>query len=549
MQSRERSLLWLVPIAALGLGLPRVARATPTLPVPQLVKNVDPRTTNDSGPNVLFAANDALYFGVMPSYPASLWRTDGTPAGTQKVNDLSNGQARPFAHAAGRTFFVTDQINFGPLWTTDGTVSGTVPIAGVQARGTPGVVKGGKLYFYGRRANYAAETVWVSDGTTAGTVPLTSADVTPAGIYDLGGSVIFLGGSWTLGSGVFKTNGTAAGTTLVTSVSGVTKGAVLNGAAIFGAGATGARELWRTDGTAAGTKKLADLHMVRPIGVMLGTFYFVGQTPAHGAELWRTDGTPAGTEMVIDLYPGVESAHRGWTDSMFAVSKNAIYFSAFDGSGSGSKIFRSDGTAAGTTLLIDVTPSNQSGEGWIYPLTIVGDWLFFPAEDTVNGSNERHVWMSDGTTSGTYRLPGNFERWPLVDGPTDDPLVAAWSGSFYFVADDGTNGAELWRVEAPAGPSGPGPDAGTANNDGGSAGADAGARPPKKPDASARDGADGADTPTEDDGVVAGATNGSPGSPGASAASSGCALAASDAPSSIGLALAALLLLARRRCR
>ncbi|HET9211989.1 MAG TPA: hypothetical protein VFR03_16410, partial [Thermoanaerobaculia bacterium] len=58
-----------------------------------------------------------------------------------------------------------------------------------------------------------------------------------------------------------------------------------------------------------------------------GIFYHGESDPAHGAELWRSDGTPAGTERVTDVCPGrcnssptVLAAFDGW-----------IYFLADDG--------------------------------------------------------------------------------------------------------------------------------------------------------------------------------------------------------------------------
>jgi ELWxxDGT repeat protein len=66
-------------------------------------------------------------------------------------------------------------------------------------------------------------------------------------------------------------------------------------------------ELWKSNGTAAGTvlvKKMAGTFNLTSIG---GTLYFVADDGAHGSELWKSDGTPAGTVLVKDINPSGSS--------------------------------------------------------------------------------------------------------------------------------------------------------------------------------------------------------------------------------------------------
>ena len=109
------------------------------------------------------------------------------------------------------------------------------------------------------------------------------------------------------------------------------------------------RELWCTDGTAGGTYLVKDIMAGTGSGIgdyfeltaynHNGVLYFRGNDVANGIELWRSDGTAAGTYLVKDISPGNSTSSVGY----FASIGNVLYFTAF----SGSQLWRSDGTVAG----------------------------------------------------------------------------------------------------------------------------------------------------------------------------------------------------------
>ena len=102
----------------------------------------------------------------------------------------------------------------------------------------------------------------------------------------------------------------------------------------------------------------------------------------NGTELWKSDGTAAGTVLVKNISPGDSSSYF----YNLTVVGNTLFFSARGVSGTG--LWKSDGTAAGTVLVKNISPDN---------LTAVGNTLFFSAR----GVSGYELWKSDGTAAGT----------------------------------------------------------------------------------------------------------------------------------------------------
>jgi ELWxxDGT repeat protein len=91
-------------------------------------------------------------------------------------------------------------------------------------------------------------------------------------------------------------------------------------------------ELWKSDGSAAGTRLVKDLEpgplssfaqgYLTAVG---GTLFFVAGDRAHGQELWSSDGTRPGTKR-IDVYPGPEDSYPEYLTRL----GGALYFEAGD---------------------------------------------------------------------------------------------------------------------------------------------------------------------------------------------------------------------------
>jgi ELWxxDGT repeat protein len=75
---------------------------------------------------------------------------------------------------------------------------------------------------------------------------------------------------------------------------------------------------------------------------------FVANDGLHGYEVWKTDGTAGGTTLVADVYPGAGSSNP----QSAVVAGSDVFFVANDGTAS-SRLVVSDGTPAGTYSVTD----------------------------------------------------------------------------------------------------------------------------------------------------------------------------------------------------
>ena len=210
-------------------------------------------------------------------------------------------------------------------------------------------------------------------------------------------------------------------------------------------------ELWRSDGTLAGTGVLKDIcpgacsSSPGALTVSNGALFFAANDGVHGPELWRSDGTAEGTAMLTEILPGSPGS---WASDLVDAD-GVLYFFADDGV-HGRELWTSDGTAAGTHLVKDIAP----GTGWNNGrfLATSGHRLLFAAAYGAQGSAP---WVSDGTEEGTVMVADIRPGANAVD-PHYDPLISgrdaapAPQGGFLFAADDGT-GTALWLTDGTPG--------------------------------------------------------------------------------------------------
>ena len=167
------------------------------------------------------------------------------------------------------------------------------------------------------------------------------------------------------------------------------------------------RELWVSDSTEDGTFMVKDINTNGSsspnwLRVMDGTLYFMAYTEDHGRELWRSDGTTSGTYMLKDINPGSNDSFH-WTpdvfhDELVIVHGDSLYFTADDGGQYGTELWRTNGTANGTELVIDIVPGSESS--WPNRYFNFGDKLYFTSYSEERGRQLWFYWDNPGPIIG-----------------------------------------------------------------------------------------------------------------------------------------------------
>ena len=436
---------------------------------PAMVADIAPGAAS-SNPSQLVAIGSTTYFVANDGIHGNeLWKTNGTAAGTSMVADIKPGSASSYAsnltNVNGTLFFTANDGTTGggaELWKSDGTAAGTVKLASGFASADFLTNVNGTLFFRG--FDLQGVDLWKSDGTAAGTARINPVNTSwPTDLTNVNGTLFFEMGDNVHGEQLWKSDGTTAGTVMVKDIftewvsSGYYAGYLnssspsnltdVNGTLFFAATDSSGRELWKSDGTAAGTAMVSSSpDSPQQLTNVNGTLFFTTFDSVNGDELWKSDGTGAGTVMLKGFDPG--SPYSYITD-MTSVN-GTLFLTANDGT-HGTELWKSDGTAAGTVMVKDIFPGgatvtghyggsyyapNSSNPNW---LTNVNGTLYFQANDGVHGTE---LWKSDGTAAGTTMVadinPGSATSYPAN-------LTNA-NGTLLFSANDGVHGDELWAL-------------------------------------------------------------------------------------------------------
>ncbi|MDK2971078.1 MAG: hypothetical protein PWP23_833 [Candidatus Sumerlaeota bacterium] len=377
-------------------------------------------------------------------YVTSVWRTDGTLAGTYSTGVIENEwlwfpttfNHRIMLYAQAFIDHDTEPPTIYPpgLWASTGTRATTSEVRtfpcnaenvadkGVSPFGTvlgeacsaefiPLGNTSSHFFFSLREPIYENDPtqdrqLWVSDTTATGTFPLVPL-LTADGISE----TIHLTGATYQDKFFFSpTIMPPVGSGSVPLVEG---------------------ELWETNGTMAGTQRMTVVQWegqdqaIRNLTKAGNYLFFTG----NGGELWVSDGTDLFT-LPMTYITGRESVHA---DALLGEVNGRLVFSS-DGN-----LWSTDGTKFGTMRLPDAVRGPETAP--IQEFTPIKDKPFamFSSGTAATGLE---MWYTDATASGTYPV---FEMTPGPYSSHPRSYVGAL-GNVYFQASTPEGGNELWQL-------------------------------------------------------------------------------------------------------
>lgn len=252
-------------------------------------------------------------------------------------------------------------------------------------------------------------SLYSTDGTASGTVDLEvsrfdfTLDPGLGPVFvDLGGKAIFLGDngvSPTAHAELFSTDGTVAGTVAITAGPAVPQGLWTLGSQVLTSGPdqAGAPGLWVTSDATRFTEIKAGVGTSDVVVSKAQGYFAAVDAGGNNAGLWRTDGTAAGTSAILPAGPSLDPQAIVGLGNGRAVFANQ----AADGTNS---LWVTDGTAAGTRPVVNAALGADIGPSFAGALA--NGKAVFTANDA---SGMISVWATDGTAAGTTEI--------LVNGP------------------------------------------------------------------------------------------------------------------------------------
>jgi len=312
------------------------------------------------------------------------------------------------------------------------------------------------LLYFSADDGINGKQLWQTDGTAEGTHIAVRVNeigaTTPRELQVYGDKLLFAATTSQSERVLYVSDGTSAGTSRIGGLSQIEVysdpssmfplGDYIYFGAISGALNIG-WELWRASASNPGSNLVKDIRVGTSssspvtIGSFKGELLFLAKDQTEDARLWRSDGTEAGTTL-LDM-PGLVKSAYIYGDTLLLRLDDGVI---------GDELWRSDGTLEGTTLVKDISEGTDStwGKG-----SEIANWftyngiVYFRAIGTGVGIE---LYRTDGTPEGTYLVKDIDSRAPnFLEGNGAPDFFAEIGGLLYFIANDGVHGKAVWRSD------------------------------------------------------------------------------------------------------
>ncbi|MFK7954465.1 MAG: hypothetical protein AB8B96_00065 [Lysobacterales bacterium] len=162
-----------------------------------------------------------------------------------------------------------------------------------------------------------------------------------------------------------------------------------------------------------------------------GEVFFAAESPDFGIEVWKSNG--AGAQMLDDLAPGEDDSNP----FNFMEFNSELYFGTKGRDGP--QLWKTDGTGAELVATFDANSAHAAP--WM--AVVFDDHLIFRVETDNEGLE---LWATNGQI-GQVKIVADINPGPF-DGIFRPTTWVLNEDRLLFLADDGANGRELWRLDS-----------------------------------------------------------------------------------------------------
>jgi ELWxxDGT repeat protein len=414
--------------------------------------------TGSASPEYLVSTGSYVYFAATsPTSGREVWKHDGTTVTLVQDFVAGTGSLSPLhlTNVNGTIFFSGSNSSDRELYkATTSTVTLVTNINGSGSSSPTDFEATGSTVFFSATGSNGNE-LWKATTSTGATevanINPGTASSSPGSKAYIGGKLYLAANNGTSGTELWKSDGTLAGTVIVKDINGGSEdgnpGSVFNtGTTLYFAATTSTTgsELWKSDGTSVNTVAVVDLNLGTsssspvPFAFNNSLLHFRATTATKGNEFHVSTGAVGNVtlrEINITDETGSTPGYYG-----YATLGTSVYFSAYTPA-TGYELFRSVNGA--TASLVNLGTLNSAtglyaGTGGSYPqyLTVVGSYVYFSAQDDANGYELFRV--SGSTIEATENLN--------ISGSSYPQDLCAVGSTLYFQADNGSDGYELFKT-------------------------------------------------------------------------------------------------------